>query len=162
MLTSPTDVDVILRLGTAVVCGGVIGLERDWRNMPTGFRTLAIVCLGSCVAVLAAIKAGDSDGFSRVAQGIVTGIGFLGGGVIVQTGRAKDVKGLTTAAAIWLTAALGLLCGLGELVLALGVAALAVIVLLFDNALKSLRNEQPPEKAATPAKSPDQPGKTNG
>ena len=83
MLTSPTDVDVILRLGTAVVCGGVIGLERDWRNMPTGFRTLAIVCLGSCVAVLAAIKAGDSDGFSRVAQGIVTGIGFLGGGVIV-------------------------------------------------------------------------------
>jgi putative Mg2+ transporter-C (MgtC) family protein len=162
MLTSPTDVDVILRLGTAVVCGGVIGLERDWRNMPTGFRTLAIVCLGSCVAVLAAIKAGDSDGFSRVAQGIVTGIGFLGGGVIVQTGRAKDVKGLTTAAAIWLTAALGLLCGLGELVLALGVAALAVIVLLFDNALKSLRDEQPPEKVATPAKSPDQPGKTNG
>ena len=162
MLTSPTDVDVILRLGTAVVCGGVIGLERDWRNMPTGFRTLAIVCLGSCVAVLAAIKAGDSDGFSRVAQGIVTGIGFLGGGVIVQTGRAKDVKGLTTAAAIWLTAALGLLCGLGELVLALGVSALAVIVLLLDNALKSLRDEQPPEKVAAPTKSPDQPGKTKG
>lgn len=139
MLTNPSDIDIILRLGAAVLCGGVIGLERDWRNMPTGFRTLSIVCLGSCVAVIAAIKAGDSDGFSRVAQGIVTGIGFLGGGVIVQTGKVKDVKGLTTAAAIWLTAALGLLCGVGELVLAFGVALLAVVVLLLDNLLQSWR-----------------------
>lgn len=139
MLTNPTDLDVILRLGAAVLCGGIIGIERDWRNMPTGFRTLSIVCLGSCVAVIAAIKAGDSDGFSRVAQGIVTGIGFLGGGVIVQNGTIKDVKGLTTAAAIWLTAALGLLCGVGELVLALGVTALAVMVLLLDGVLQSWR-----------------------
>ncbi len=145
MPSIPTDLDVILRLGTAVLCGGVIGLERDWRNMPTGFRTLSIVCLGSCVAVVAAIKAGDSDGFSRVAQGIVTGIGFLGGGVIVQTGRIKDVKGLTTAAAIWLTAALGLLCGVGELVLALGVTALAVAVLLLDNVLQTWRSKRAPK-----------------
>lgn len=139
MLTNPSDLDVVMRLGTAVLCGGIIGLERDWRNMPTGFRTLSIVCLGSCVAVLAAIKAGDSDGFSRVAQGIVTGIGFLGGGVIVQNGRIKDVKGLTTAAAVWLTAALGLLCGVGELLMALGVTVLAVLVLLLDSVLQSWR-----------------------
>lgn len=139
MILSPTDTDIILRLGTAVACGGLIGMERDFRNMPTGFRTLALVCLGSCVAVLAAIKAGDSDGFSRVAQGIVTGIGFLGGGVIVQTGKAKDVKGLTTAAAIWLTAAIGLLCGLGELKIALAVTAMTVVVLLLDLAFQKAR-----------------------
>lgn len=143
MLTNPSDLDVAMRLGTAVLCGGIIGLERDWRNMPTGFRTLSIVCLGSCVAVLAAIKAGDSDGFSRVAQGIVTGIGFLGGGVIVQNGRIKDVKGLTTAAAVWLTAALGLLCGVGELLMALGVTVLAVLVLLLDSVLQSWRAKAP-------------------
>jgi putative Mg2+ transporter-C (MgtC) family protein len=140
----PTDAETILRLVTAVICGGLIGLERDFRNMPTGFRTLAIVCLGSCVAVIAALKAGDSDGFSRVAQGIVTGIGFLGGGVIVQTGRIKDVKGLTTAAAIWLTAAIGLLCGLGHLMIALVVTALTVVILLLDIALHRI---WPPREA---------------
>lgn len=150
MLDIPTDSDIILRLGAAVLCGGLIGVERDFRNMPTGFRTLALVCLGSCVAVIAAIKAGDSDGFSRVAQGIVTGIGFLGGGVIVQTGKVKDVKGLTTAAAIWLTAAIGLLCGLGELVIALSVTVMTVIVLGLDMALQKIKgkpNEANPENS---------------
>lgn len=149
MLTNPSDLDVVMRLGTAVLCGGIIGLERDWRNMPTGFRTLSIVCLGSCVAVLAAIKAGDSDGFSRVAQGIVTGIGFLGGGVIVQNGGIKDVKGLTTAAAVWLTAALGLLCGVGEVLMALGVTVLAVLVLLLDSVLQSWRAKAPRDPGDT-------------
>ncbi len=100
--------------------------------MPTGFRTLGLVGLGSCAAVIAALKAGDSDGFSRVAQGVVTGIGFLGAGVILQGQRVRDVKGLTTAAAIWLSASIGLLCGAGHFVLAFATAALAVIVLLAD------------------------------
>ncbi|MEQ1714785.1 MAG: MgtC/SapB family protein [Hyphomicrobium sp.] len=147
-LIHPTDADTLLRLATAVFCGGVIGIERDFRNMPTGFRTLAIVCLGSCVAVLAALKAGDSDGFSRVAQGIVTGIGFLGGGVIVQTGKVKNVKGLTTAAAIWLTAAIGLMCGLGELRIALAVTVLAVLILVIDVAL---HRKWPPRDPTGPA-----------
>ena len=95
----PTDLETLARLGTALFCGGLIGLERDYRQMPTGFRTMGLLCLGSCIAVLAAIKAGDSEGFSRVAQGIVTGVGFLGAGVIFQTGEKWDVKGLTTAAA---------------------------------------------------------------
>lgn len=138
MISDPTDVDVLLRLGTAVICGGVIGLERDFRNMPTGFRTLSLVCLGSAIAVLAAIKAGDSDGFSRVAQGIITGIGFLGGGVILQKDKFRDIKGLTTAAAIWMTAALGLLCGLGELKLALIATAMTTVILLVDLAIHRL------------------------
>lgn len=144
-MISPSDTDVLLRLATALACGGLIGLERDFRNMPTGFRTLSIVCLGSCVAVIAALKAGDSDGFSRVAQGIVTGIGFLGGGVILQNEKLKDVKGLTTAAAIWITAAIGLMCGIGELLLALAAAAMTVVVLLLDIALHKWRPVKAPE-----------------
>lgn len=132
MVIQPDDFETMARLGTAVLLGGVIGLERDLRRMPTGMRTLALVCLGSCVAVLAAIKAGDSDGFSRVAQGIITGIGFLGGGVILQKGDLRDVKGLTTATAIWFTAAIGLLCGLGELKTAAFATVLALLVLVAD------------------------------
>jgi putative Mg2+ transporter-C (MgtC) family protein len=128
----PADHDVVLRLVTAVLCGGFIGLERDLRRMPTGFRTLAIVCLGACVAAVAAVRHGDTDGFSRVAQGVLTGIGFLGAGVILQHDKIRHVKGLTTAAAIWLTAGIGLLCGIGELKIAIIATALAISVLLLD------------------------------
>ena len=131
-MVQPDDFDTISRLGAAVLCGALIGLERDWRRMPTGLRTLALVCLGSCVAVISAIKVGDSDGFSRVAQGIITGVGFLGGGVILQKGDFRDVKGLTTATAIWFTAAVGLLCGAGEIKFALIATGMALVVLLAD------------------------------
>ncbi len=143
----PTDVETFARLGAALLCGGIIGLERDYRRIPTGFRTMGLVCIGSCIAVIAAIKAGDSDGFSRVAQGIVTGVGFLGAGVIFQKGEKWDVKGLTTAAAIWFTAALGLLCGLGELKIAAMATAIAVLVLIsdtvIDNAFARWRKRHP-------------------
>jgi putative Mg2+ transporter-C (MgtC) family protein len=131
-MIAPSDAEVILRLVTAVLCGGAIGLERDINRRPTGFRTLSLVSLGSSIAVLAAIKSGDSDGFSRVAQGIVTGIGFLGAGVILQGPSLHKVKGLTTAAAIWVTATIGLLCGLGELVTAITATAVAIVILLLD------------------------------
>ncbi|MFT3732106.1 MAG: MgtC/SapB family protein [Hyphomicrobium sp.] len=131
-MDTPSDYDVIWRLVVAVLCGGLIGLERDLRRMPTGFRTMAIVSLGACVATLAAVRHGDTDGFSRVAQGVLTGIGFLGAGVILQHGKIRHVKGLTTAAAIWLTAAIGLLCGIGELKIAAITTVLAIIVLALD------------------------------
>lgn len=137
-MVQPDDIDTIGRLGAAVLCGAAIGLERDWRRMPTGIRTLALVCLGSCVAVLAAIKVGDSDGFSRVAQGIITGVGFLGGGVILQKGDLRDVKGLTTATAIWFTAAVGLLCGAGEIKFAFIATAMALAVLMADMVIDPL------------------------
>ncbi len=127
-----SDFDIVLRLVTAVLCGGFIGLERDLRRMPTGFRTMAIVSLGACIVAVGAVRHGDSDGFSRVAQGVVTGIGFLGAGVILQHDKIRHVKGLTTAAAIWLTAAIGLLCGIGELKLAILATVLAILVLLLD------------------------------
>lgn len=76
---------------------------------------------------------------SRTAQGIVTGIGLLGGGVILQTGKVRDVKVLATAAAMWLTAALGLLCGIGELKLAIGAAVPAVLLLQLVNVLQTWR-----------------------
>jgi putative Mg2+ transporter-C (MgtC) family protein len=100
--------------------------------MPTGFRTMAIVSLGACIAAVAGARSGDADAFSRIAQGVVTGIGFLGGGVILQHDKIRHVKGLTTAATIWLTAALGLLCGIGELKLAVLATALAIGVLALD------------------------------
>jgi putative Mg2+ transporter-C (MgtC) family protein len=155
-MVSPDDLDIVMRLGTAVVCGGVIGFERDQRGRPTGFRTLALVCLGSCVAVLSAIKAGDSDGFSRVAQGIVTGIGFLGGGVILRGSNLRNVKGLTTAAAIWLTAAIGLLCGIGELKIAFIATAMALVLLMLDNVSEKFRTTKEDSADCTPDETSDQ------
>jgi putative Mg2+ transporter-C (MgtC) family protein len=131
-MTELSNFDIFLRLLTAVLCGGVIGLERDLRRMPTGFRTMAIVCLGACIAAVAGVRHGDTDGFSRIAQGVVTGIGFLGAGVILQHEKIRHVKGLTTAATIWLTAAIGLVCGIGEFKLAIIATALAIAVLLLD------------------------------
>lgn len=136
-----------------MVCAGAIGLERDRRHMPTGFRTLGLVGLGACAAVLAALKVGDSDGFSRVAQGVVTGIGFLGAGVILQGQRLRDVKGLTTAAAIWLSAAVGLLCGAGQFTLAIVTTVLAVALLLAD----VLTGEEHRKADETPQPKPKQP-----
>lgn len=147
-MVQPDDLDVLARLGTAVLCGGAIGLERDFRRMPTGIRTLALVCLGSCLAVLAAIKAGDSDGFSRVSQGVITGIGFLGGGVILQKGDFRDVKGLTTATAIWFTAAVGLMCAVGELKLAIIATGMALTVLLADTVIDPLFSKDKGQPAA--------------
>jgi putative Mg2+ transporter-C (MgtC) family protein len=131
-MAAVSDIEVVLRLVTAVLCGGAIGLERDLRRMPTGFRTMAIVSLGACLVAVAGLRTGDPSAFSRIAQGVVTGIGFLGAGVILQRDKIRSVKGLTTAAAVWLTAAIGLMCGLGELKLAIIATALAVAVLLLD------------------------------
>jgi len=131
-MLSATDSDIVLRFVAAVLCGGAIGLERDLRRLPTGFRTMAIVCLGACIAGVAGLKTGDPSAFSRIAQGVVTGIGFLGAGVILQRNDIRHVKGLTTAASIWLTAGIGLLCGLGEIKLAVIATGLAIVVLLLD------------------------------
>jgi putative Mg2+ transporter-C (MgtC) family protein len=131
-MATPSDIDVFLRFLTAVLCGGVIGLERDLRRIPTGFRTMAMVCLGACVAAIAGVRTGDPSAFSRIAQGIVTGIGFLGGGVILRHDKIRHVKGLTTAATIWLTAAIGMMCGIGELKVAIIGTAFAIGILLLD------------------------------
>jgi putative Mg2+ transporter-C (MgtC) family protein len=103
--------DTVVRLGAALVIGGVIGLDRNLHHKPTGVRTLGLVALGAALAVLAVAQGSPAD-TSRVIQGVITGVGFLGAGVILHRPTGKRVHGLTTAAAIWVTATLGMLCGL--------------------------------------------------
>jgi len=114
---------VIVRLLAAAILGAVIGFEREKAGKAAGLRTHILVSLGTCVFVIAGIGYGmSSDGLSRVIQGIVTGLGFLGAGTILKD--QHDIKGLTTSAGIWMTAAIGVSVGLGML----GVAILSTIV----------------------------------
>lgn len=119
--------DIALRLGSAMLIGGAIGLNRDLHHKPTGMRTLGLVALGSTLAVLAV--AGDPAAVSRVVQGIITGIGFLGAGVILHRPTGGKVHGLTTAASIWVTAAMGVLCGMGAWpILVVGVSSVLLLL----------------------------------
>jgi putative Mg2+ transporter-C (MgtC) family protein len=123
--------DGILRLAAATFIGGAIGLDRDLHGKPTGVRTMGIVCLGSALIVLACQYPGQAAGAaaaSRVMQGIITGIGFLGAGVILRNPSGKKVHGLTTAAAIWLTACIGAACGAGAWPLVLTAAVLVLLL----------------------------------
>ncbi len=114
-------IEISFRLVAALAAGGIIGLERSYRGRAAGFRTHALVCLASSLLMLVTVYESQwftSHGGSRVvvdptrmAQGIMTGIGFLGAGVIVKEGLS--VRGLTTAASIWVTAAIGILTGIG-------------------------------------------------
>jgi putative Mg2+ transporter-C (MgtC) family protein len=106
--------DITLRLGTALVVGGALGLNRDLHAKPTGIRTLSLVALGSALAVMAVTDANDINAVSRVVQGVLTGIGFLGAGVIMRNIEGEQVHGLTTAACTWLTACIGVVCGVAE------------------------------------------------
>ncbi|MBI3530047.1 MAG: MgtC/SapB family protein [Betaproteobacteria bacterium] len=125
------------RLFAAVLAGGLIGLERSFRGRPAGFRTHTLVCLASTVLMLVTvyewqwIQSHVPDSIrmdpTRMAQGIMTGIGFLGAGVIFKEGIT--VRGLTTAASIWITAALGILIGIGFYFPAAVTTALVIFVL---------------------------------
>jgi putative Mg2+ transporter-C (MgtC) family protein len=121
---------VLLRMVTATLLGAVLGLEREKAGKPAGFRTHILVCLGTAVIVLACTGARmDLDGLSRVIQGIVTGIGFIGAGSILKLDEERDIQGLTTAAGIWMTAGIGVACGLGTLGLAVISTAISLMVL---------------------------------
>jgi putative Mg2+ transporter-C (MgtC) family protein len=118
-------------LATATLLGGALGLERELRGRWAGMRTLMLVCLGTAVFVLAmtAYPGVQSSDVSRVIQGLVTGIGFLGAGTILKRVKKDRVHGLTTAATIWVAAAVGAACGLKLYPLALSTTVLALIVL---------------------------------
>ena len=127
-------IDIVLRSAAAVVVGVLVGLNRDLAGKPIGMRTLALVSLGAAVVSIATIHFADladhPDALSRVVQGIIQGvmggIGFIGAGVILRDPKAGTVEGLTTAATVWLTAALGIACGLA----AWNLIAVAVIFAL--------------------------------
>ena len=104
--------EIALRLGVAALAGATLGLNRDLHGKPTGVRTLALVGVAAALIVIA-VGHGEGD-VSRVMQGIVTGIGFLGAGVIIRSEKGKHVHNLTTAACVWLTACVGMAAGVGE------------------------------------------------
>lgn len=134
IINSMSTTDLVLRLVVAALVGGLLGLNRDLHRKLAGLRTHALVTLGAALATIAILNgqtangATDINAVSRVLQGILTGIGFLGAGVIIRDAEGH-VSGLTTAATIWVSAVLGMLCGLGYWLL-VGVSTLLVMVVL--------------------------------
>lgn len=123
-------VRIVVRLLVAVLLGGVLGWERESVGAPAGLRTHMLVSLGSALFVLIPLQAGMRlDDLSRVLQGITAGIGFLGAGAILKQTARNDVRGLTTAASIWLTAALGVAAGMGREATALLSTVFALVIL---------------------------------
>ena len=121
---------VFIRLLAATLLGAVVGYERERTGKSAGLRTHMLVAVSSAMFVLAPLEAGMSaSDVSRIIQGIATGIGFIGAGAILKVTSDREIQGLTTAAGIWLTAAVGLAAGLGRLGLAAIGVALAWIIL---------------------------------
>src|SRR5688572_14416883 len=119
-----------VRLLLAALCGGLLGFERERAGKEAGLRTHMLVALGAAFFVLIPQQAGVSPGdMSRVLQGIITGIGFIGAGTILKLSDREEVRGLTTAAGIWLTAAVGIAAGMGREASALLGTVLALVVL---------------------------------
>jgi putative Mg2+ transporter-C (MgtC) family protein len=131
-------IEVIARLAAAVSVGMGIGLNRDIADKPIGMRTLGLVSLGAAVVALSTVHfdvlAEDPDALSRVVQGVIqgvmAGIGFVGAGVIMRDPSSGTVEGLTTAATVWVTAALGIACGLASWVIVAVSVSLAVFLLV--------------------------------
>jgi putative Mg2+ transporter-C (MgtC) family protein len=129
---------VVIRVIAAVLLGGFLGIERERTGKPAGFRTHILVCLGTALVVLACTEVKMSvDGLSRVVQGIVTGIGFIGAGSILKLSEQREIKGLTTAAGLWMTAIIGISVGLGALGLAVIGTVLALLVLSLEHVVDS-------------------------
>ena len=125
-------VHVLIKLTAATVLGAVVGFQRERAGKPAGLRTHMLVTLGTAVFVLACSSVGmGADPLSRVIQGIVTGIGFIGAGSILKLDRERDIQGLTTAAGVWMTAAIGVAVGLGSLGVALLSTLFTLIILSF-------------------------------
>lgn len=114
------------QVSVAFVIGAIIGLEREFRSKPAGFRTMILICVGSCLYTILSKEIGEAS-TDRIASNIVTGIGFIGAGVIFKEGIS--VNGLTTAALIWVTAALGMAIGYHNYPLAIVVSAMVVVAL---------------------------------
>jgi len=136
--------EITIRLTAATIVGAAIGLNRDLHGKPTGVRTLGIVALGSALIVMASgsfahTASADWSAMSRTIQGLITGIGFLGAGVIMRTnGEKTHVHGLTTAASIWLTACFGVVCAVGAWAPLLVALALAFLLLVFGGPVERL------------------------
>jgi putative Mg2+ transporter-C (MgtC) family protein len=127
----PTEWELILRLVMAAVLGAIIGAQREWTGKPAGMRTLALLSLGSALCAVISATAFPGGDPSRIAAAVITGIGFLGAGAILH--RNLSVEGLTTAAAIWVAAGIGLAVGSGMYLIPVIVTILAVIILFIPH-----------------------------
>jgi putative Mg2+ transporter-C (MgtC) family protein len=136
--------EMVVRLIAATLLGAVLGLNRNLRGKAAGLRTHALVSLGSALAVLTAeLVVGNAPGTDRGAvtraiQGIVAGVGFLGAGAILKTRSTRAIRGLTTAAVIWLAATIGIACGAGYWRAAVIAVLLALLVLVIGRPLENL------------------------
>jgi putative Mg2+ transporter-C (MgtC) family protein len=142
---------IIIRLLAATLLGAAIGYEREKAGKPAGLRTHILVTAGTTVFILGCISVGiktNSDAISRVIQGIITGIGFVGAGSIMKRETEKNIQGITTSAGIWMTAAIGVTIGLGGLGLAILATILTLVVLRvthrFERRTTKLRSESQP------------------
>ena len=145
-----TDAQIILRLVLSVILSGLIGLERQMHRRTAGLRTHILVCLGSCLIMLTSLYVFDiyknvvSLDPARIAAGVITGIGFLGAGTIIR--EKEGVRGLTTAASLWVVAGIGLAVGCGFLNASIFTTILALVVLFFLRYLEGIifgREEKP-------------------
>ena len=132
----PEWYDIVFRFGAATLIGASMGVYLELRGKPTGLRMLGLVALASAVVVLAVAQDSEAD-TSRVIQGVITGVGFLGAGVILHLGRdVGAVHGLSTAATIWFTASLGVLCGLAAWRLLAVALVFTAILLIASRAIE--------------------------
>ena len=144
----PISLDLVLRLSLATLLGSLIGLNRDLHGKPAGLRTHALVALGSALIVFVSGQLPGAEGShaadaqSRAIQGLITGIGFLGAGVILHSVNEKRVHDLTTAAAVWVAALFGAACGAGAFEPVLVACALLAIVLMFGGRIERAIHRQ--------------------
>jgi putative Mg2+ transporter-C (MgtC) family protein len=148
-------VEIASRLGAALLAGAVLGINRDLHRKPAGLRTLALVSVGSALVVMSTLLMthGSGEAVSRVIQGLVTGVGFLGAGVIMHHEPERRVEGLTTAASVWVAAGLGAACGAGLAMVALLSLIATMAILVFGGHV-----ERALERRFMKAEKPDRPG----
>ena len=133
--------EFVLRIIIATILGAIIGFERERSHKPAGLRTHMFVCMGSCLFTIASFfllpeNVGDSADVTRIAAGVVAGISFIGAGSIIAL--RGDVKGLTTAASLWVIAAIGLMIGLGNYLLPIIATVISFLILRFDRIKKNI------------------------
>ena len=135
---------VCLRLSMAIILGGILGYERESAGASAGFRTHMLVALGSALFVLVPLQGGmQMNDMSRVLQGVIAGIGFLGAGAIIKLGQEPAIRGLTTAASIWLTSAVGIAAGMGRELTAIVSTLFALMILLLVRLIgKSVQHDR--------------------
>ena len=125
--------DQVIKVAVALGLGAVIGFEREWSDKPAGIRTHILVCTTACLITLMAYSFGSEEAQARLMEGIIVGIGFLGAGTIISSGTS-GVRGLTTAASIWITSAIGMTVGSGQYALAILIAVAVFVVLRLGTA----------------------------